>query len=122
MQCGDSQRFATSSVSVRPVLYKVYCVCPNPTVPHGRAIGNDGVWIAHGGGHWAGIPLPPQDSPSPPVLGGQHVRIVSTDSPEWKHELTRYGMSEERVQRLMWEIMRVWDCPGMDDEISPRGT
>ena len=57
----------------------------------------------------------------PPVLGGQHIRIVSTDNPEWKHELTSYGMSEERVQKLKWEIMRAWDCPVIYDEMLRQG-
>ena len=55
------------------------------------------------------------------MLGGKHIRIVSTNKAEWKHELTRYGMSEERVQRLKWEIMKPWDCLVMDDEMLRQG-
>ena len=63
-------------------------------------------------------PYPPS-SPAlpPPVLGGQHIRIASTDNVEWRRELTRYGLSEERVQVLRHQIMIAWDSPVMDDDM-----
>ena len=101
MQYDDSQRFATSSV-LQFVLYRtrVYSVCPNPPVPHGPAIGNGGAWTVHSGV----IGWYPPSSPAlpPPVLGGQHIRIVSTDNPQLKHELTR--MSEEQVERMVMVV------------------
>ena len=55
------------------------------------------------------------------MLGGQHTRIVSTNNVEWKRELTRYGMSEERVPVLRYQIMRAWDSLVMDDEMLRQG-
>ena len=55
------------------------------------------------------------------VLGGQHIRIVSTNNVKWRRELTRYGMSEERVQVLRHQIMRAWDSLVMDDEMRCQG-
>ena len=95
-------------------------MCPHPTVAHGPAIGNGGAWTVHGGVIGLVPPFLP-GPPPPPVLGGQHIHIVSTDNPESKHELTQYGMSEERVQKLKWELMRAWDCLVMDDEMLRQG-
>ena len=61
---------------------------------------------------------PPSSPPlPPPVLGGQHIRIVSTDNLEWRYELTRYGMSQEQLQNLRWEMIRAWDSLVMDEEM-----
>ena len=94
-------------------------MCPNPAVPHGHAIGNSGVWAFHG----VSLGWYPSSSPAlpPPVLGGQHIRIVSTDDPEWRQEPTRYGMSAERVDKLRREIGRAWDCLVMDDAMLAQG-
>ena len=81
MQDGDSQRFATSSV-LQFVLYRTRCTACVLTqqfrmdLPLATVVRR----LFTGGGHWAGIALPPQHYP-PPVLGGQHIRIVSTDNP-----------------------------------------
>ena len=66
----------------------------------------------------------PASSPAlpPPVLGGQHIRIVSTDDPEWREELTRYGMSPDRVDRLRREVGRAWDCLVMDEVMLNQGS
>ena len=96
MQYGDSQRFATSSV-LPFVLYRTRsttCVLtqqfrmdpPLAMVVRGLFIGWSLGWY-------------PPSSPAilPPILGGQHIRIVSTDHVEWRREVTWYGMSNERV-------------------------
>ena len=113
MQYGDSRRFATSSV-LQFIPYRTRCTAcvltqqfrmdlPLATVVRGLFTGGSLGWY-------------PSSSPAlpPPVLGGQHIRIVSTNDPEWRHELTRYGMSHERVDRLRREIIRAWDCLVMD--------
>ena len=57
----------------------------------------------------------------PLVLGRQHIGIVSTDDPDRRHELTRYGMSHERVARLRREIIRAWECLVMDANMLAQG-
>ena len=120
MQYCDSQRFATSSV-LQFVLYRTRCTAcvltqrfcmdlPLAMVVRGLLSGGSLGWYPP-----SSLALPP------PVLGGQHIRIVSTGNPDWKHELTRYGMSEQRVQKLKWEIMRAWDCLVMDYEMLRHG-
>ena len=120
MQYGDSQRFATSSV-LRFVLYRKRCTAcvrtqqlrmelPLATVVRGLFTGGSSGWY-------------PSSSPAlpPPVLGGQHIRIVSTDDPEWRQELTRYGMSPDRVDTLRREIGRAWECLVMDEAMLAQG-
>ena len=120
MQYGDSQRFATSSV-LQFVQYRTRCtVCvltqqfrmdmPLATVVRGLCTRGSLGWY-------------PPSSPAlpPPVLGGQHIHIVSTDDPEWRHELTRYGMSHRRVERLRREIIRAWDSLVMDTDMLAQG-
>ena len=65
----------------------------------------------------------PPSSPAfpPPVLGTPHIRIVSTNDPEWRHELTRYGTSHEWVDRLRREIIRAWDSLVMDADMLAQG-
>ena len=65
----------------------------------------------------------PPSSPAlpPPVLGGQHIRIVSTDNPKWRHEPTRYGTSDERVERLRREIMRARDSLVVENDMLAQG-
>ena len=85
MQYGDSQRFATSSV-LQFVLYRTRCTAcvltqqfrmdlPLAMVVRGLFTGGFLGWYP------ASSPALP---PPPPVLGGQHFRIVSTDDPEWR--------------------------------------
>ena len=101
MQYGDSQRFATSRV-LQFVLYRTRCTVCVLTL------------------QFRMDPPPPQHYP-PPVLGGQHIRIVSTDGPEWRQVLTRYGMSPDRVDRLRREVGRAWDCLVMDEAMLDQG-
>ena len=79
------------------------------------AIGNGGAWALHG----RSLGWYPPSSPAlpPPVLRGQHIRIVTTDDPEWRHELTRYATSHERVNRLRREIIRAGDSLVMDADM-----
>ena len=120
MQYGDSQRFATSSV-LQFVLYCTRCtVCvltqqfrmdlPLATVVRGVFTGGSLGWY-------------PASSPALPplVLGGQHIRIVSTDDPEWRQELTRYGMSDGRVDSLRRQVGRAWECLVMDEAMRNQG-
>ena len=120
MQYGDLQRFATSSV-LQFVVYRTRCAAcvvtqqfrmdlPLATVVRGLfTVGSLGCY--------------PSSSPAlpPPVLGRQHIRIVTTDDPEWRHELTRYRMSHERVDRLRGEIIRAWECLVMDADMLAQG-
>ena len=120
MQYGDSQRFATSSV-LRFVLYRTRCTTcvltpqfrmdlPLATVVRGLFTGGSLGWY-------------PASSPAlpPPVLGGQHICIVSTDDPEWRSELIRYGMSVGRVDILRREVGRAWECLLMDEAMRNQG-
>ena len=120
MQYGDSQRCATSSV-LQFVLYRTRCTAcvltekfrmdlPVATVVRGLFTGGSLGWY-------------PASSPAlpPPVLGGQHIRIVSTDDPESISELTRYGMSDARVGLLRREVGRAWECLVMDEAMRTQG-
>ena len=120
MQYGDSQRLATSTV-LQFVLYRTrFTACvltqqfridlPLATVVRGLLTGGSLGWY-------------PASSPAlpPPVLGGQHIRIVSTDDREWRQELTRYGMSPDRVVRLRREVARAWERLVMDEAILNEG-
>ena len=60
-------------------------------------------------------PLPPA------VLAGQRIRIVSTNDPEWRSELTRYGMSDARVRLLRREVGRAWESLVMDEAMRNQG-
>ena len=60
-------------------------------------------------------PLPPA------VLAGQRIRIVSTNDPEWRSELTRYGMSDARVRLLRREVGRAWESLVMDEAMRNEG-
>ena len=86
MQHGDSQRFATSNV-LQFVLYHTRCTAcvltqqfrmdlPLATVVRG---------LFTGGSLGRYPPSSPTLRHLPPVLGGQHIRIVSTNDPEWRH-------------------------------------
>ena len=120
MQYGDSQRFATSSV-LQFVLYRTRCTAcvltqqfrmdvPLATVVCGLFTGGSLGWYPA----WA-PPLPP------PVLAGQRIRIVSTDDPEWKSELTRYGMSDALVRLLRREVSKAWESLVMDEAMRNQG-
>ena len=122
MQYGDSQRFATSSV-LQFVLYRTRCTAcvltqqfrvdlPLATVVCGLFTGGSLGWYP------ASSPALP---PPPLVLGGQHIRIVSTDDPKWRQELTRYGMSPGRVDRLRREVGRAWERLVMDEAMLNQG-
>ena len=122
MQYGDSQRFATSSV-LQFVLYRTRCTAcvltqqfrmdlPLATVVRGLFTGGSLGWYPSSS---------PALPPPPPVLAGQHIRIVSTDDREWRQELTRYGMSAERLDRLRREIGRAWGRLVMDDAMLAQG-
>ena len=73
------------------------------------------------GGSLGWYPASSPALPPPPVLGGQHIRIVSIDDPEWRQELTRYGMSPNRVDRLRREVGKAWDCLVMDEAMLNQG-
>ena len=122
MQYGDSQRFATSSV-LQFVLYRTRCTAcvltqqfrmdlPLATVVRGLFTGGSLGW------YLASSPALP---PPPPVLGGQHIRIVSVDDPESRSELTRYGMSHGRVDLLRREVGKAWACLVMDEAMRNQG-
>ena len=55
------------------------------------------------------------------MLVRQHIRIVSRDNVEWKRELTRYGMSKERVHVLRHHVMQAGDSLIMNDEMRSKG-
>ena len=57
----------------------------------------------------------------PPVLGGQRIRIVSTDNPEWRSELTPYRMSDARLGLLRREVGRAWESLVMDEAMRNQG-
>ena len=120
MQYGDSQRFATSSV-LQLVLYRTRCTAsvltqqfrmdvPLATVVRGLFTGGSLGWYP------ASAPALP-----PPLLGGQCIRIVSTDDLEWTSELTRYGMPDARVGELRREVGRAWECLVMDEAMRNQG-
>ena len=120
MQYGDSQRFATSSV-LQFVLYRTRCTAcvltqqfrmdvPLATVVRGLFTGVSLGWYP------ASAPALP-----PPVLGGQRIRIVSTDDPEWRSKLTRYGMSDARVGLLRREVGTAWQSLVMDEAMRNQG-
>ena len=114
MQYGDSQRFVTSSV-LQFVLYRTRCTACVLT-QHFRMDVPLAMFVPRlfTGGSLGWYP-PSSSALPPPVLAGQHIRIVSTDNVEWKRELTLYGMSEERVQVLRHHIKEAWDSLIMDD-------
>ena len=120
MLYGDSQRFATSSV-LQFVLHRTRCTAcvltqqfrmdvPLATVVRELFMGGSLGWY-------------PSSSPAlpPSVLGGQHIRVVSADDPEWRYELTRYGTSHERLDRLRKEIIKTRDCLVMDADMLAQG-
>ena len=120
MQYGDSQRFATSSV-LQFVLYRTRCTAcvltqqfrmdvPLATVVRGLFTGGSLGWYPA-----SAPPLPPA------VLAGQRIRIVSTNDPEWRSELTRYGMSDARVRILRREVGRAWESLVMDEAMRNQG-
>ena len=120
MQYGDSQRFATSSV-LQFVLYRTRCTAcvltqqfrmdvPLATVVRGLFTGGSLGWYPA-----SAPPLPPA------VLAGQRIRIVSTNDPEWRSELTRYGMSDARVRILRREVARAWESLVMDEAMRNQG-
>ena len=120
MQYGDSQRFATSSV-LQFVLYRTRCTAcvltgqfrmdvPLATVVRGLFTGGSLGWYPA-----SAPPLPPA------VLAGQRIRIVSTNNPEWRSELTRYGMSDARVRILRREVGRAWEGLVMDEAMRNQG-
>ena len=77
--------------------------------------------LFRGGGGALGSYPPSSPALLAPVLAGQHIRIVSADSAGSHCELTRYGMSEERVRPVKRHIIEAWDSLVMDDEIGPKG-
>ena len=120
MQYGDSQRFATSSV-LQFVLYRTRCTVCVLT----QQFRMDLLLATVGRGLFTGGSLGwyPASSPAlpPPVLGGQHIRIVSTDDLEWRQELTRYGMVPDRVDRLRRVVGRAWERLVMDEAMLNQG-
>ena len=121
MQYGDSQRFATSSV-LQFVLYRTRCTACVLTQQLRMDVALATVVCVLFTGVLGLVPrLGPSITPPPPVLGGQRIRIVSTDDPEWRSELTRYGMSDARMGLLRREVGRAWESLVMDEAMRNQG-
>ena len=93
MQYGDSQRFATSSL-LQFVLHRTRCTTSVLTQQFRMELPL--AMVVRGlftGGALGGYP-PSSPALPAPVLASQHIRIVTTNSAEWKREVTGYGMSE----------------------------
>ena len=90
MQYGVSQLFATSGV-LQFVLYRTRCTPCVLTQQFGMDLPLAKLVRALLTGGAFGYPPSSLALPAP-VLEGQHIRIVSTNYPEWKRELTGYGI------------------------------